>query len=424
MQRRRAFWVGLLVVAAVAVGVVGVAGTAVLFKLFARDTQGAASNTPLVPAVPSESTAVRSVGTLYGEVLSGVHEAGIAAAHVTATLADGSLLTTRTDDVGAFRFERPRAPIIALRFAAAGYDSATVEKGALPPSSSDAHWQQILTPLPRDASFAHVSGTVVDEAGAPVTAFRLGVVGKGAPPPEEVTSPQGLFERDLPPGDLALFVVASGYRPSALQSVQARAGEAVVVRLVLQRSPRVVGSVHDDKTQAPIAGATVALAGRRAPAPVRTDAAGRFIIDSVPAEHLGLMVRANGYAELQAGGVDGSRDRNTNLELSLTPLSPGAAPATEVTGIGVTIGKGKEGPVVLSVLPGSPAEGRLHEGDVIVEVDGRTLLDRPLTDTMGAIRGAPGTSVTLLVRKKEGGEQSLFIERTRMSVPDRPRPAR
>jgi hypothetical protein len=144
---------------------------------------------------------------------------------------------------------------------------------------------------------------------------------------------------------------------------------------------------------------------------------GRYVIETLPVEKVSVNVRAEGYLPLTLGGIEGGRSRDETLDAKLTPATAGVS--TEVVGIGVSVGRHKDGVLVRGVFDTGPAHGVLDDGDVILEADGVSLAGRPLREGMAAIRGEPGTSVRLTVRKSDGGhEERITLERARVAVPE------
>jgi len=74
-------------------------------------------------------------------------------------------------------------------------------------------------------------------------------------------------------------------------------------------------------------------------------------------------------------------------------------------GIGAEVDTSPEGlPMIVGVFRGSPAEkGGLHSGDIVLSIDGTTTKGESLDDSVGRVRGKPGTTVTLTVRNGADG---------------------
>lgn len=80
------------------------------------------------------------------------------------------------------------------------------------------------------------------------------------------------------------------------------------------------------------------------------------------------------------------------------------------SGIGVVIERdADQGVLVKRVIPGAPADGRLHAGARLVAVDGEVPTD--LQGWAAAITGAPGTTVDLEVAYPCGGHKNIEIVR-------------
>jgi carboxyl-terminal processing protease len=93
-----------------------------------------------------------------------------------------------------------------------------------------------------------------------------------------------------------------------------------------------------------------------------------------------------------------------------------------LSGIGATIGRLDGDLVVKAVFHGSPAEiAGLRVGDVVVRVDGISTLGMSVTDVVDRIRGERDTSVTLRIRRLQGGkplESDLRLLRAEIAIPN------
>ena len=88
-------------------------------------------------------------------------------------------------------------------------------------------------------------------------------------------------------------------------------------------------------------------------------------------------------------------------------------------GIGVEIGFVAGHITVIAPIAGTPAAAAgLKAGDAIIEVDGRSLLGRTVRDAVADLRGAPGTDLTLRIRR--AGEPAPWdVELVREAIPIR-----
>lgn len=364
---------------------------------------------------------------LLGEVLAHDSGRGVPGATVRAFLVNGAVDIAVTDAEGAFFFDGLPRPVRELRFSARGFDDAVVTQAELP-AVPEAFWSQRLIRRPggehgaEDTARARLEGRVVDRRGSAVTSYRL----LTSPLEDsrrrrridatEVQDADGRFSLEVAPGTIVVGVAADGYRPLERTLVEVKEGETATVRLVLEPSVELHGRVTDATTGEPVARARVALVGVGSVSPLLTDDDGRFTFRSLPEENANLIVSAAGYVELNAGGVDGRRSRDQQVELELSPRRPGVA--GEVVGIGVAVAGSPDGVAIRNVYPGSPAEGVLERGDVIIEVDGERLAGRGLRDSMGAIRGEAGTTIRLVVKRQGGGERPVTLERRRVELPE------
>ena len=85
--------------------------------------------------------------------------------------------------------------------------------------------------------------------------------------------------------------------------------------------------------------------------------------------------------------------------------------------IGISVGPSAQGPLILSVLPGSPAAAAgLAAGDVILTVDGRSTQGLAIGALPGLVDGRSGTQVTLEV-SRQGSVRSVRLTRSTFTSP-------
>ncbi len=215
---------------------------------------------------------------------------------------------------------------------------------------------------------------------------------------------------DLRPGAADVVISAPRFAPSAELPVDVPASGEGVADAALDRGGRLTGVVRDADSGAPLAGARLSVEGALAEAastfPVlaeaTTDDAGRFALEGLPrrcsvsAAAAGHHARILGGVEVPPGGEAGP------VAIALRPLTPGETPRTELAGIGVNIAPREDALAVTGVVPGGgAAEAGLAPGDLILEVDGRAVLELGMMGAVDAIRGPEGSFVALTVRRGE-----------------------
>ncbi len=88
-------------------------------------------------------------------------------------------------------------------------------------------------------------------------------------------------------------------------------------------------------------------------------------------------------------------------------------------GIGAEIGKKNGQIVIVAPLKDSPAQkAGLRSGDMIVDVDGKTIVDMTATETVKLIRGKGGTKVKITIYRESIAEKKVFeITRSKINIP-------
>jgi hypothetical protein len=276
-----------------------------------------------------------------------------------------------------------------------------------------------------------ISGIVVDEAGAPVPSFWIGVESFVAKDGEsevsaggrtrKVDSPDGTFTLEgLFAGRYVLSAASEGLPPGKSDGVDVERGRVTpYARIVLARGATLTGVVTDAQTGRPIAGAAVALdafsgvgyAANRGVVLAITDAAGAFTLEGIPSGVFSVKVDAASYRQKIATGLDTHGGRALRQDLALTPQDDGGA-RSELTGIGAMLAPSPKGVMVAGIVAGGPAEkGGLERGDRIERIDGAGAGDLTVGDAIQRLRGPEGTRVTVVVNRDGSGPVEVTLVR-------------
>jgi hypothetical protein len=273
-----------------------------------------------------------------------------------------------------------------------------------------------------------VEGTVTDTEGRAIRSFAVSASSlgeeSGGPGAQSFDDERGEFRLGpLAPGEQRVWVAAPGYRPARSERIELSPGETVAgLSFVLERSAELHGRVIDAVTRAPIEGALVTPSEWGAEALAESVGAftgkdGRYVLKTVPGTRTTIQASAKGYRSLLHGGVEGSATRSIQLDFALTPVARDERPRRELIGIGAQLKKIDRGALVVGVVGGGAAEGRLQHGDVIVMVDQTPTANADFGDIIQKIRGETGTNVVLWVQRGGGGDpERVVLERGRVSM--------
>jgi hypothetical protein len=261
-----------------------------------------------------------------------------------------------------------------------------------------------------------IQGVVVDESGAVVTPFVVGIEsftpirGRGGERhgSHNFDDPGGAFRWDkLAPGSYVLTASAAGKPPSRSASIDVQAGATTSgVRIVLAKGGVLVGRVSEPGGAA-VAGADLhfdAVSGvLESKASATTDGAGRYRLDGAPEGPLTVRVHKDGYRSKLVSGLRVASGATLQQDIVLSPFDGGGS--MEFGGIGAGLGRNGDALVFQSVFPDDPAaRAGLRPGDRILSIDGDSTEGMSLADALQRIRGEPGTAVGVSAFRPETGE--------------------
>lgn len=274
-----------------------------------------------------------------------------------------------------------------------------------------------------------VKGTIVDTDGQPVKGAKLGVgaFSVDGPTPygprgigrKRVTSEDGSFRYGpLRPGSYELVARADGYASSSSHEIRVSGGStAGPIEIALGEGGVVTGVIRSARDDEPLANATVSVFDMTSPFEPRrtkTDRQGRYEITRVPAGRRSLRVGHGGYLTRVVSGLRVPNGGESSQDVTLEVKKDGERFAFR--GIGATLRKTSEGPVVQGTIKGGGAARQgLKRGDVIRAVDGEVVTDWPLPKVIQTIRGREGEPVTLRL-ERDGRRFNVEIVRGRVVV--------
>jgi carboxypeptidase family protein/PDZ domain-containing protein len=262
-----------------------------------------------------------------------------------------------------------------------------------------------------------IAGFVVDEGGAPVANFSVGVesftpaTGEHAfsirsGPSRPFQDPGGAFSIDrLAPGSYVLTATTEGKPIARSQSLEVGPGRVNSgVRIVMAAGGTVDGRVYDEGKNAPVVGARVAFDALTSTQPdaspgVFTDGEGNFRLENAPAGPFTLRVEHEGYRTRLVSGLRVASRQSLRQEISLAPTE---APGLAFGGIGATLQQTREGLVFTDAFANDPAyRAGVRSGDRLRRINGDSVEGLSLADAIQRLRG-PGGTVLLVTVEREG----------------------
>ena len=331
-----------------------------------------------------------------------------------------SHLTTSTDAEGRFRLplEADGCSVLAHHPEFPSSDRVRVQAGK--------------DNVVRLGSGGTIEGVVVDEQGRPVASYRLSVevflpktegaeLGpRGRPRP--VNEESGVFRLErMPAGKYVLVASAPGQSPGKSDGVDVDVGQTMRnVRIVMPRAATMTGSVRDEETRQPIAGAVVQLdgmaggGGPNANPPATTDEQGNYSLAGVPPGPFSVRVEHGAYKNRIVAGLTTRGASSIREDIMLKPRADGGA-NTELEGIGATLAPSPSGIVIAGVIESGPAANSgLKRGDKFVRIDGASALEMTLSDAIQRLRGPEGSRVSITVSREGTGNIDVTVVRARI----------
>jgi hypothetical protein len=261
-----------------------------------------------------------------------------------------------------------------------------------------------------------IDGTVVDQGGAAVVAFTLGIESFSAAHGRNFRSvagrafddPRGAFHWDkLAPGSYVLVATTKGKPPARSDPVEVLGGAATTgVRIVLAQGGTVVGRIYDER-HAPLSDvdlrfdaiSSVVASG----AVAKSGGAGDYRLEGAPRGPFTLFAHKSGYRARMVSGLRIDSSGTLTEDITLDTMDGGAG--LEFGGIGAGLVQTGDGISVNPIFPGDPADRiGLRQGDRIVRIDGEDTDGMSLADALQRIRGEPGTSLGVSVQRAQTGE--------------------
>ena len=227
---------------------------------------------------------LKGIALLAGEVIDATSRKPVPDAKVTIT---GSTLTATTDSGGRFRIEGLPGGPAKIEVAATGYGTQHIDQDLTASQEKPLRVELV--------GAAVLTGQVVDAASErPLSKAEIAIKGM---PEKAVTDDDGRFRIEkLRSGPVEISVVAAGHAARQLQQ-ELKPGEETTIEVKLEGGAVLLGQVVDKKSQEPVSGATVAIAGTALK--TETDDEGRFRFESVRAGVVAIDVAATGYAAQQ-----------------------------------------------------------------------------------------------------------------------------
>lgn len=276
-----------------------------------------------------------------------------------------------------------------------------------------------------------IEGVVVDDQNKAVPKFQIAVekfIGMDGDDEgsrgraQTIENEKGEFKMEgMTPGKYVLSASAEGRPPARSALFEVESGRAATgVRIVIARGGSVSGTVTDATTKRPIEGVRVEVesqisSGVASIPSVMTDASGKYTLDGAPTNGpFSVRFVKDGYRTRIVSGVSASPSSPATADAALATKTEGGGDS-EFGGIGAVLGPapGAMGAVVLATTKGGPAEraGVLAQ-DRILKIDGTPTDTLTIAECIQHVRGEPGSTVTLWLKRGDTEVQISVVRDT------------
>ena len=201
-------------------------------------------------------------------------------------------------------------------------------------------------------------------------------------------------------------------------------GQVATVRCGAPREGRIVGRVVDAGGR-PLANVGVWLRAPDGIADVRTtDGGGRFVFAlatarTLPADVI-VQVRGRDYLPTRRRNVPLAPGETTDLgdlRLDAAEDFPGLRSGDPFGGIGAQIETTEDGIRLGRIVRGGPLDvAGVEAGEVVIAIGEAASGFLPALDAVRLLRGAPGSAITLRLRKADGSTREVNVERSVIDV--------
>ena len=367
-----------------------------------RGSRSSATRKPGSSPTSSSSVKLEAAAPVDGEVRD--QDGNPVAARIVACEGQPSEARSQSADDGAFVL--PASAIgcnaVAERDDSASSDAAPVVEG-----------RHVVLRLKAGGS---IEGVVVDDRGAGVPAFNVGIESfasahnrrPGRPAPRAFEDPRGSFLLEkLVPGSYVLTVSAPGKPPTRSGSIDVVSGVATRnVRIVLSPGGAVVGHVYDEH-RTPLAGVDLRFdmvsSVFDSNAATTSDDSGGYRLEGAPEGPFTLRAHKDGFRMRMLSGLRVGPGGTLMQDVTLTAID--GRGGMELGGIGASLMPTPEGVALGAVFPGDPADrAGLRGEDRIVRIDGEGTEAMSVADVIQRLRGEAGTSVGVSVERPATGQ--------------------